>query len=79
MPPTTRSTKKQAKNKKRHKQAKGSASVLAVGATDANVEHAGQEHLDDFVKQITKLAPWDVWAAKLAAQARSCSHAQADA
>ena len=57
MPPTTRSTKKQAKNKKQRKTRRHDASSPTEGETGVTVEHAGQEHLNDFLKQITKLAP----------------------
>jgi hypothetical protein len=66
MSSTTRAKKKRkkrAKNKSRHesKSAKSEGQQSTMG-----VEHAGQEHADEFLKQITQHAPWDAWAAKLA-------------
>jgi hypothetical protein len=64
MSPTTRATKKQAKDKQRLNAPAASAGI--VGPVGVGVEHAGQEHTDEFLKEIIRCAPWDVWANKLA-------------
>jgi hypothetical protein len=68
MSSTTRATKKKVEIDETQRRRRPAGPVKSERSTVAtsNVEHAGQEPLDAFLREITKHAPWDVWARRLA-------------